>query len=827
MSSTQTKRQARQPEAALDAAADAPVSKPFMPWLLLLFVGSGCAALIYEIVWFQLLTLSVGSSAISLAVVLGTFMGGMCLGSLLLPRVISADHHPLRVYALLEAGIGVLGLLILFGLPVVGGLYTRIGGPGFGGLLLRGLVCAICLLPPTLLMGATLPAIARYVENTRTGVSWLGFFYGGNIAGAVFGSLLAGYYLLRVHDMPTATYVAVALNTAVAVVGLVLAKRLPYQKSTEEPDADAEAEARGWWPVYVAIGISGMTALGAEVVWTRLLSLMLGATTYTFSLILACFLTGLGIGSSVGALLARSVANPRAALGWCQLLVMAGLGWAALVMGKALPYWPINPELSPSIWFTFQVDLVRCLFVVTPAALFWGASFPLALAGVSRRGQDTGRLVGTVYAANTVGAIFGAVLASLVVIAWAGTHQAQRMLIGLAGVSAAIMLVPMFSADTGKLHFGRRSATWALITVAFGGWLMWSIPSIPPLLVAYGRYMVTWLNQEREILYVGEGMNSSMAVTRLPNGVLNYHNAGKVQASSEPQDMRLQRMLGHLTTLVPDNPSSVLVIGCGAGVTAGAVSIDPAVKSVVIAEIEPLVPEVVSHYFSDHNFAVVTNPKVQVQIDDARHYLLTTDRKFDAITSDPFDPWVKGAATLYTKEFFDVAKAHLNPGGVITVFVQLYESGMEAVKSEIATFLEVFPNGVVFGNTYQGGGYDVVLMGKVDDTPIDVDRVEQRLRSPEYGVVAHSLSQIGFYSAIDLFGRFAAQGPQMKDWLADAQVNRDRNLRLQYLAGLGVNAYEQARIYSDIISNRQWPEGLFTGSPETLANLRAAIATSQ
>ncbi|MGH7468188.1 MAG: spermidine synthase, partial [Longimicrobiales bacterium] len=226
-------------------------------------------------------------------------------------------------------------------------------------------------------------------------------------------------------------------------------------------------------------------------------------------------------------------------------------------------------------------------------------------------------------------------------------------------------------------------------------------------------------------------------------------------------------------------------------------------------------------------FAVVTNPKVHVQIDDARHYLLTTDQKFDAITSDPFDPWVKGAATLYTKEFFEVAKAHLNPGGVITVFVQLYESGMAAVKSEIATFLEVFPNGVVFGNTYQGGGYDVVLMAKMDDKPIDIDLVEQRLRRPEYNVVTHSLSEIGFFSAVDLFGRFAAQGPQLRQWLADAEVNRDRNLRLQYLAGFGVNAYEQARIYSEILSFRQWPETLFTGSPESIGALRTAIATSQ
>ncbi len=241
-----------------------------------------------------------------------------------------------------------------------------------------------------------------------------------------------------------------------------------------------------------------------------------------------------------------------------------------------------------------------------------------------------------------------------------------------------------------------------------------NIPAIPKLLVAYGRYAATRAHQNIDVVYMGEGWNASVAVSRLPGGVLNYHNAGKVQASSEPQDMRLQRMLGHLTTLVPKNPKQVLVIGCGAGVTAGAVSIDPAVERETIAEIEPLVPKVVSTWFAEHNFNVVNNPKVHVQLDDARHYLLTTKQKFDAITSDPLDPWVKGAAMLYTREFFEIVKSHLNPGGVVTLFVQLYESNTEAVKSEIATFMEAFPNGIVWGNTQEGRGYDLVLLGQVE-----------------------------------------------------------------------------------------------------------------
>src|SRR5260370_1829220 len=241
------------------------------------------------------------------------------------------------------------------------------------------------------------------------------------------------------------------------------------------------------------------------------------------------------------------------------------------------------------------------------------------------------------------------------------------------------------------------------------------------------------------LVYMGEGLTASVAVRDLSDGIGNYRNAGKVQASSDPADMRLERMLGHLTTLIPEKPSKVLVIGCGAGVTAGAVSVEPRLQEETIAEIEPLVPKVVSTYFADHNFDVVRNPKVRVQVADRRHFLLTPIEKSDGITSDPLDPWVKGAAALYTSEFFEIAKQHLNPGGVVTQFVQLYESKEEAVKSEIATFLQAFPNGMVFANTIQGQGYDVVLVGQVEPAKIDVDKMQSRLNSPEYAKVAQSL----------------------------------------------------------------------------------------
>jgi spermidine synthase len=797
-------------------------SRRVLPALLLLFIGSGCAALIYEIVWFQLLQLVIGSSAISLGVLLGTFMGGMCLGSLALSYVVPARQHPLRIYACLELGIALIGLLALVLMPLISGVYTSWAGSGLAGLLLRGLIAGVCLLPPTLLMGATLPAISRWVEATPEGVSWLGFFYGGNIAGAVLGSVLAGFYLLRVYDTSIATYVAVAINVAVALGGLVIAKMAPY-KGVDSMEFESDVtRAAGASSVYVVIALSGFTALAAEVIWTRLLSLLFGATTYTFSLILAVFLFGLGIGSSIGSAMASRVARPRVALGWCQLLLCAAMAWTAYVLGRSLPYWPINPSAVSDPWINLQVDSVRALFAVLPAAILWGVSFPLALASVAARGQDPARLVGGVYAANTVGAIVGSLGASLLLVAWIGTQHSQQLLLVVAAIGGSIMLLAPSGEPDSKSWVPTLTACAAIIIVAL---LVRSVQPIPAVMIAYGRYANMRTNDSAQYIYTGEGMTASVAVSKLSDGVLNYHNAGKVQASSEPQDMRLQRMLGHMTTLIPPGAKRVVVIGCGAGVTAGAVSVDPAVTNETIAEIEPLVPKVVSEYFGEHNFNVVKNPKVHVSIDDGRHYVMTSKEKFDAITSDPLDPWVKGAAMLYTREFFESAKAHLNPGGVVTLFVQLYESNTAAVKSEIGTFFEAFPNGIVWGNTNNGQGYDLVLLGQQGDAPIriDVDAIQARLNRPEYAPVVKSLRDIGFYSAVDMFSSYGGRAVDLKEWLKDANINRDRNLRLQYLAGLGLNLYQSGPIYSEILRYRKFPDDLFIGQPKTIEALRAGI----
>ncbi|HEX7937525.1 MAG TPA: fused MFS/spermidine synthase, partial [Gemmatimonadaceae bacterium] len=784
-------------------------SARILPFLLALFVGSGCAALIYEIVWFQVLQLVIGSSAVSLAVLLGTFMGGMCAGSLLLARFVSRVEHPLRVYARLEALIGVCGAALIVLMPLVSRLYTAVDGGGPSSIVLRAIVCVLLLLPPTVLMGATLPAMSRFVEATPKGVSWLGFFYGGNIVGAVVGCLTAGFFLLRKFDLSTASLVAVALNVTVAGLGFLLSRRAAYSAPRDEVEPGAPAAP--WQPrgVFVAIALSGLTALGAEVVWTRLLSLMFGATTYAFSIILAVFLAGLGGGSVIGSWLGRDVKSARAAFGWTQLLLGLSTAWGAFMIAKELPWWPINERLATNVWLVFQVDMARALYAVAPGALLWGASFPLALAAASGSiSADPGRTVGRVYAANTLGAIVGSLVTGLVLIPWIGTKGAQQVFIVVSVVSGVVVLLPMMRqralGGAGVAMAGALSAV-ALFFAA-------SVSAVPTGLIAWGRSL-SWQGAPNA-LYWGEGMNASIAVTEEVNGWRNFHVSGKVEASTEPQDMRLQRLLGHLSGLMHDNPKDVLVVGFGAGVTAGALSIHPTVERMVICEMEPLIPKVVSTYFSVANHAVADSKKVSVVYDDARHYVLTTRRKFDVITSDPIHPWVKGAATLYTKEYFEHVKAHLNPGGVVTQWVPLYESTPDVVRSELATFFSVFPNGTVWRNdNTDGSGYDVVLVARMNDKPIDVDAWQARLMQPDYAPVKVSLMQVGFGSAFDVLGSYIGRGPELARWLTGADINKDSNLRLQYLAGLGYNEFRGTEIRDAIMQYRAFPTDLFVGSP--------------
>ena len=766
--------------------------------LLPLFLASGAAALVDEIAWFQLLALHSGGTSRSMAIVLATFMAGLGLGALVVPRRLPASIHPLRTCAAMELLIGLAALL----LPRLFPLASRLPPP------LDSVAFAALLLVPTLAMGATLPLAARALGSGRRAARHVAWLYAANTLGGVIGCLAAGFWLLRVHDTLVAVRVAAGLNALAAAWAWTLPGRFAGD-GVSEPPAAAAATPLDQSPLVVAC-LSGATALAAEVVWTRLLALLLGGTTYTFSLILACFLVGIAIGAAIAA----ALSPPRAWLAWCQAGLVPAIAFGAWAAGEGLPAWPVNPRLAATPWIQLQIDFVRSLVVVLPAAILWGASLPLAVSAVARGGADASRAAGAILAANTFGAVIGSLLGALVLLPGAGSRATQQWLVAAAALSA-VVATPWQARRSPSA--ARLLPAAAAIVMALA--LVPAIPTLAPSLVGWGRLAALFRGDQSEFLVVREGADSTLAVSRTLDGTLNYHNAGKVQASGEPQDMRLQRMLGHIVTLVPESPRRVLVIGCGAGVTAGSVCVDPAVEAETICEIEAQVPRTAGEFFSGINSGVIGDPKVSVRIDDARRFLRTTTDTFDCITSDPFDPWVRGAANLYTKEFFELARRRLAPGGAMTLFVQLYEAGTPAVKSEIATFLEVFPDALVFGNTSGGEGYDLVLLGTVGPPRIDLDRIDARLRASGAERLRGSLAEIGCDGAAELFASFAAAGPDLAAWLAGADINRDANLRLQYLAGLGVNAYEQASIYRSILGAGAWPEGVFTGSPARLKRL--------
>ena len=833
------------PAEALPVEAAPAVVEPGAPYLvpcLLLFAGSGCAALIYEIVWFQLLELVIGSTGISLGLLLAAYMGGLCLGSAFFARLVSRVYDPLRVYAFLELGIAVFGIAALFLTPVVGRAY--IAGPvsGTAGLIFRGVVAAVCLLPPTFLMGASLPAMSRWVETTPKGVSWLGYLYSANVAGAVTGCLLAGFYLLRFYDLGVATYVAAGINVAVAGLAWALARRAPKKAPLHQPaDAAAAPErvqrAPGATWIYAAIALSGLTALGAEVVWTRLLSLLLGGTVYTFSIILAVFLLGLWAGSSAGAFLARRLAEPRWALAASQILLAAAIAWTAFTLSSVLPYWPVDPLLSLSPWFNFDLDLSRCLRAIFPATLLWGASFPLALASAAAEGEDPARLSGSIYAVNTAGSIAGALVFSLVLIPAWGTRVSQELLIW---VAASAALMALIGAGLGVRN---RPPVWmaggaavAMLVLAWG--LTTTLSDVPWQAMAYGRRVAPILrglsvanDKLAQPLFVGEGINSSVVITQRGDQRF-FYVSGKAEASSAPVDMRLQRMMGHVPALLHSpgsgGPRSVLVVGFGAGVTAGSFVPYPEVGNIVVCELESLIPPASDEFFGKENNKVLQDRRTRIVYDDARHYIATTSEKFDIITTDPIHPWVKGTSTLYSKEYYELARSHLNPGGIVAQWLPIYESDEETVKTELATFFSVFPDATVWSNYLQeadipDNGYDLVLVGRKDASLVDIDALQQRLDQPAYRGVAASLSEVGFPSAVELLAAYTGRASDLAPLLAGTPINSDLNLRLQYLAGFGLNSLRSAAIYRNLLTYRRFPEDLLTGQGDRIEGLRRRL----
>ncbi len=445
-------------------------------------------------------------------------------------------------------------------------------------------------------------------------------------------------------------------------------------------------------------------------------------------------------------------------------------------------------------------------------------------------GQDGGRLVGGVYAANSLGSIAGALVTSLVLIPHVGTQNTQR---GLMIVSAAAALLALRAVVSAKAASGDGARPQPVrkffavaelaVAIALAGFFVYSLKPVPFELIAYGRDAHLTKGHGAVEIYRGEGINSTIAVSKLRD-ILQFHVSGKIEASSNLPDMRLERLLANIPAMLHPHPHSVLVVGFGAGVTAGSFKPYLDVTRLVICEIEPLIPKAIGPFFSDFNIDVLEDPSLEIVYDDARHFILTTDEKFDIITSDPIHPYVKGAATLYTQEYFEQVKAHLKPGGLVTQWVPLYESNVDVVQTEIATFFQVFPHGSVWFNTKAGEGYDVVLLGSEEPLVVNLDELDERMHRQDHEFARFYLAEVGIASPTDLLATYGGRADDFAPWLAKAEINRDANLRLQYLAGFVPLIDNRKKIYDAMFAYRKYPEGMFTGSPALRQQVRRALS---
>lgn len=807
-------RLASSENAAASRAVPASPSPQAIERLLLgMFVASGCAALSYEIVWVHLLRLVIGASALSVGIVLASFMGGMFVGSLLLARWVPRSSNPLRVYACLEVGIALFGLIMPVVLPFVRSVYAGAAGHGPLGIALRALIAAALLLPPTALMGATLPAIARRYAPGAEGNGRLAGLYAANTLGAVAGCIACGFYLLAVWDVWVATCTAAGLNLLIAALAWRAGRGdRSFAEGGDSPRVEAAAAgvtspavAR---TVYVVAALSGATALGSQVLWTRLLTLLFGATVYAFSIILAVFLGGLGVGAAWAARMIQRGVDPMRGLASTQLALIPALLWAASLLSGVLPYASVQLIPSGSL---HVLHVLHALEVTLPAAILWGMTFPFALAAVTH--DDPGKSTGQVYAANTLGSIAGALVVSFWTIPARGTHWSTQLVVMLAALSACLLWLP-------RTRLLRSAAFWpALLVLSFGALVAALTPGLSGVFLAHGRHL--WSVDERDRYpYISEGAASTVAVHIAPDGTQHFHVAGRVEASSNAADMRLQRLLGHLSVFAHPAPKSVLVVGLGAGVTAGSIALHPGIERIVICEIEPRVAGA-ARLFARENDSVLNDPRVQLVFDDARHFLATTDERFDIITSDPIHPWVRGNSLLFSREYYQIVKSRLKPDGVASQWVPLYDTSEQAIQIQMRTFMSAFPSASVWNSSASGRGYDVVLLGAMRPEPIDVLAIQARLERSAR--VHDSLREVGVQSAYDLLATYGVSAPDMQAWVANAGENRDFSLKLEYISGLSLGQQRADAIYANMVARRSIPADLFKGSPDALALLRQRI----
>lgn len=772
---------------------EAPLEGGAFRLILGFFFLSGAAGLVYEVVWTRYLTLAFGVTAEAVSAVLAAYMAGLALGSFLLGRRTARIKNLLRTYAWLELGVGIFALLtpaIYYRVEAVNVfLFRHLGETGTAFDLLRFLVSFAIMLIPTTLMGGTLPILSRFVVGSRKRIGFgVGTLYSVNTFGAVLGTFSAGYLLIPAIGLSLTVYAAAVLNLAVGIACMLLARRPALVVSGEEEPEPAEEEAgavetvpRLQAGVIIGLGISGFVALLYEVVWTRVLMLVLGTSAYAFACMLTTFLFGIALGSFIVSRFIDRVKDPARLFGYIQLAV----GFSALAIVPLfgeLPYifLKLFALTNREWWQTSAVEFASAFLVMLVPTVLFGASFPVAARVASGSVRLLGRAIGNIYAVNTVGSILGSILAGFVFVRFLGTQRSEFL-----GAAMSIALGSTILLMNPRVRAWRRLASVGLAVVVFlgsvlfvPGWdmkvLLWGVYHKAARFMPVGRDPTPLSDIAEELkrgrlIYYDEGVGTTAAVFE-EFGNRSIVINGKLEASTVRMDMRLQRSMGHIPLLLHPNPKKAINIGLGAGVTFGSVMQHP-LEEGRCAELSESIMGA-TRQFGEANHHVMENPRAQIILRDGRNYLRATPETFDVITADPFHPYTRGAGSLYTVEYFQSARARLNPGGVMSQYLPLYNLSDSDFKMIVQSFRNVFPRVSVWFTDV-----DMVMLGT--EEPIEIDYVDLARRM-EYGPVKSSLEGIGFNTVDDLVARFIMDERSLEAYCGDVGINTENHPILEY-----------------------------------------------
>ncbi len=827
--------------------------------VFLFFFLSGFTSLVFEVLWERMLMQVFGSTSFAISTLLTAFMGGLALGSYVCGRVADRLERPLMVYGLLEGGVGLYALivpLLLAGLPSVYNLiFDHFIEDFYVFSLLRFVAVFAILVVPTTLMGATLPLVSQWVSrHQKMFQGGIGLLYGVNTFGACIGSMLAGFVLLPTLGLSTTNLAFALSNLGLCALVLTVAKlRLNKLQAGDFVDREVDiveldelqhssetADALPRWAVWVALvlfALSGGVSMSYQVLWTRAYVIILGSSTYSFTVILTGFLVGIAAGSAAISPIIKRIRRPLFWLAVTQFGVAISATLAYLVLDH-LPTWlfyrlrgEIHGVMDVYVYYFFLVGVV----VLVPTFL-QGMGFPLVIRAAVGERENSGKLVGNAYAFNTTGSILGSFAAGFVVMPLLGlnTGIAVIIAINLAVAVGAGGLESWLNPRKSRLAVVVVAALVAIGAEAFA-------PKIDRVALTRGLFRVSWARDlftpeklakdHPKLLYYKDGLTATTTVEKRGHHVTLKAN-GKPEAS-DGADMATQVIVGLMPFVVRSGDHSLdigqetaAMVGFGSGVTAGA-SLQWPLKSLEVIEIEQSMLGA-SKFFNHVNHHPMEDKRAKIIESDGRNYLQYTNERYDVIVSEPSNPWIAGVSSLFTVEHFRRARQHLKKGGVFSQWVQLYELRPINVRRVVATFLKVFPHVQAFSPMPKAT--DMILIGSNEPLPFPAGGWKRAWKIPS---VRKELERVGIKHPDQLYGLMFMSQKELEKFAAGAELNTDDNGVLEFEAPKDLILYKKSQhyfsdrffhhdVYGDIRSYLDgWPDGA-DWTPQNVGSLARA-----